>query len=382
MTNRVVVLGAGYAGTEAVMRLQRKAPDDVSLTWISEDPYHCLRHEIHRVVRRPAVRTDITVPMDRIADADTTTLVAEVTGVRSADRDVELGDGRTVPYDDLIVALGSEPAYYGIDGLHTHAVPLSTLDHAMEIHRRVEEIGRSASRDDPGKVVVGGGGLSGIQTAGEIAAYRDEHDVPIDVTLVEALRTILPNGDPALQNALETALEEAGVDVFTHDPIVEATRDTVHFEDRDQIEADLLVWTGGISGSSVEAGLERERSRFRTDATFQTSADHVYAIGDCALVETPDGEAPPTAQAAMQAGRHLADVVSQSTAVSAEEPWTYTDRGTLVSVGEDAYASNVFGFDVGVIDGAMARFLKKGVAVRWLASITSWQRAIRAWDAL
>jgi NADH dehydrogenase len=384
MTDSVVVLGAGYAGTATVTRIQDLERDDLAVHWIDETATHLVRHEVHRAVRQPAVSNDITVPIEDIATTDTTVTQGTVVDVDTERRRVSLADGSTVDYDYLVVAIGSDPEYYGIDGLVEHAISLSALDDALAIHEAIEDAMGEATASDPAQVVVGGGGLSGIQTAGEIAAFRDEHDAPIEITLVEALRRIFPNGDDDLRAAIEATLADVGVRVLTNDPIVEAKANRVHFAERDPIATDVLVWTGGIRGQAAvgDASIESNNDRLLTGADFKTSDGRVFAVGDSALVETADGPAPPTAQAAIQAGAAVADNVVKDANGSAPTDWSYTDRGTLVSVGERALANDVLGLPTGVVGGAIARTLKKGVAAQWIASVTSWSRALRSWQSL
>ncbi|MFW6003131.1 MAG: NAD(P)/FAD-dependent oxidoreductase [Halanaeroarchaeum sp.] len=384
MTDSVVVLGGGYAGTAALTRFQDHAIDDCSVTWIDDTAYHLVRHEVHRVVRDPTVRPHITVPLADVADGDTSVVRGTVEAVHPTERRVQLEEGDSIPFDYLVVAIGSEPAFYGIEGLRSNAYPLSTLQDAVGIHDAVADAAAKATPSSPAQIVVGGGGLSGIQTAGEIAAYRDEHDAPIAITLVEALRRILPEGDDDLRAAIETTLRNAGVDVRTNTPIVEATPDRVFFDDREPIPTDVLVWTGGISGRATmgASGLETDSNRLRTGSDFQTSDERIFAVGDSALVETGGGTVPPTAQAAIQSGKAVADNVVRKRDGRPLERWRYRDRGTLVSVGDTALAADVIGLPAGVVDGHIATVMKKGVATRWLASITSWERALRAWPAL
>jgi len=384
MTKTVVVLGAGYAGTNAIARLQELNLDDLDLHWVADSPYHLVRHEVHRVVRRPAARYDLTVPVDDVVEPATTFTQGVVTDIDTDERTIAFEDGDSLSYEYVLVALGSETAFYGIDGLAEHAHTLASLDDALAIHEAIEAVAEDATVDDPAQVVIGGGGLSGIQTAGEVAAYRDEHDAPIEVTLVEALRRILPMGDDDLQSVLEDALASEGVRVLTNDPIVESTEDSVVFDDREPIPSDVLVWTGGVKGRSLvsETDLQAEHDRIVVETDFQTDDDRVFAVGDSALVDGGDETVPPTAQAAMQAATVAAENLVREARGSDLEHWSYRDLGTLVSVGEHAFANDVLGLPVGVVGGTIARTLKKGVAARWIASITSWPRAIRAWNSL
>lgn len=383
MTETVAVLGAGYGGAGVVSRLERALPD-ADLVWVSEHDYHLVLHEVHRVVRDPAVREHVTIPVEAIASSTTEFVEGTVTGLDTDARLVTLADGSTVAYDYALVALGSETAFYGIPGLREHAHTLKSLDDALAIHEAVTAAASEATPAAPARVVVGGAGLSGIQTAGEVAALRDDRDLPVDIHLVEALDEVLPNGHPDLQARLRGLLARADVHVRVDDPIVEATGNAVTFETDDALPYDVLVWTGGITGREclADAGLDNNHARLRASADFRTSDDRVFAVGDTALVEQDGHVAPPTAQAAWDAADAAADNLVRAIEGRPLEPWTHDDQGTLVSVGEDAVAHDVPVVPVETFGGPPARFLKKAAAARWIASIASYRRAMTAWDAL
>jgi len=389
MTTRVVVLGAGYAGAGAVSKLEDELGSDAELVWVSETDYHLVLHEAHRVIRDPGVREKITIPVEDIKSRRTEFVHDSVVDVHTDDRVVELADGEDVEYDYLVVGIGSETATYGIEGMDEHPLTLKSLEDALDIHEQVKEAAREATREDPAQVVVGGAGLSGIQSAGEIAEFRDRHNAPIDVTLVEALPEIFPPGDSEIQGALRHRLEDAGVDILTDDPITAATEDSLEFDERDSIDYDVFLWTGGVTGPSElgDVDLDAEHDRLQAESTLQTEDERVFAIGDCSMVSQGDDDAaPPTAQAAWQA----ADVAAENVARAAEgrplETWTYEDQGTLVSVGETAVAHEVevssVSAPVRTFSSLPAKVLKKAAAARWIAKITDWKRAMQAWDAL
>ncbi|MDZ7730253.1 MAG: NAD(P)/FAD-dependent oxidoreductase [Natrialbaceae archaeon] len=384
MAETVVVLGAGYAGARAITSLESSLSSDVDLVWISRTDYHLVLHESHRAIRDPSVEEHITIPIEDIAADSTTFIQGEVVGLDVTDRAIELADGESVEYDYVLVALGSGTAFYGIPGLAEHAHTLKSLKEAHGIHDAVVEATESATEDDPAQIVVGGAGLSGIQTAGEVAGYRDDHDVPLEVHLVEALDEIFPGQDSAIQSALRSRLEDAGVQIHTSDPITEAESDVIHFDEGDSLPYDVLVWTGGITGQDALTGVEvrEEHNRLVTDATFETSDERVFAIGDTALIDQGETVAPPTAQAAWQA----ADLVGTNIQHAMEDrelaEWTFKDKGTVISIGERAVAHDVMLMPISTFGGFPARTLKKIIAARWIASITSWGRALRAWSVL
>jgi len=388
MSEQVVVLGSGYAGAGAVKSLEDEL-DDADITWVSDQDYHFVLHESHRVIRDPSVQDKITIPVGEIKSASTEFVEATVTGLDTDSREVELAERDPIEYDYAVVAIGSETAYYGIEGLEEHALTLKSLDDALEIHEAVQAAARSASQDDPAQVVVGGAGLSGIQSAGEIAAFRDRHNAPIEVYLVEALEEIFPPGDAEVQGALRHQLEKRDIKILTDDPITEADEDAIHFDERDSLAYDVFEWAGGIAGREAFADteLENEHARLNAGANFRTSDERVFAIGDTAIVEQ-DGErpAPPTAHAAWDAAELVGENVRRAIEGRTLRDWRYEDAGTLVSVGDAAIAHDVkiggFESPVRTFNSKPAEMLKKGAAARWIASVSSWDRALDAWGSL
>lgn len=395
MSDHVVVVGAGYAGAGAVRSFERAAPADADLTWISEHDYHLVLHEVHRVIRDPSVAPKIRLPVADIKSPSTGFVEGRVEGVDVDERAVALADGSTVEYDYLLIALGSTTAFYGIEGLRKHSLTLKSLDDAEAINAAVREAAAEATRDDPARILVGGAGLSGIQAAGEIAGWRDDNRAPVEITLVEGLDEVFPGNDPSVQAALRERLEADGIGILTGEFISEVDEETVYLgggedEKPDELPYDVLLWTGGITGPAevADADIEKdERSdRIHADRDFTTSDDRVFAIGDTALVRQDGDEvAPPTAQAAWQAAEVAGENLARAVRGEPLDTWTHEDKGTLISVGEEAVAHGVRmpvlgDLPVDTFGGAPAKFLKKAVAARWIRDVTSTGRAIRAWS--
>lgn len=383
MSAQVVVLGAGYAGAAAIPQLESQLPTS-DITWISDRDYHLVLHESHRVIRDPSVQEKITIPVEDIKSPRTDFIQGTVVGVDADERTVELDDGQTVEYEYLVVALGSQTPFYGIPGLESYGHTLKSLDDALGIHEAVKDAAKNASRNDPAQVLIGGAGLSGIQSAGEVAEFRDHHQAPIEITLLEALDEIMPGQDPDLQSTVRRMLQERDIDIKVDNPITEVTEEQVHLDEGEPLDYDVVVWTGGVTGRDCMAGsgLEANHNRLTVESTFETSDERVFAIGDCALIEQGDEIAPPTAQAAWQAGDVVAKNVANRMSGAPLETWTYDDKGTLISIGEKSVAHGIDVLPITTFNAYPATFLKKFVAARWIADITSWPRALSAWDSL
>jgi len=384
MTENIVVLGTGYAGAGTIKSLEDELDGEADVTWISDTDYHLVLHESHRCIRVPNVQEKIAIPVHEIKQPSTSFIQDEVVNIDTEAQEVNLAESDTVDYDYLLVGLGSQTAFFGIDGLKEHALTLKSLDDALEIHDNIQQAAREASTNDPAQIVIGGAGLSGIQTAGEVAEFRDEHNAPIDIHLVEGLDQVLPNSDPELQGALRKRLEAADVNIKCGEFIGEVDGDTVYIGDEDELDYDVLVWTGGITGrdcmQDVDLDKDERNHRVHAEGNFQTDDEHVFAIGDSALIDQPgDQPAPPTAQAAWQAAEVAGENLARAVRGQPLKTWTHNDKGTVVSVGEKAVAHDVDNMPIDTFGGMPAKLLKKAIAARWINDITGISRAAKAW---
>lgn len=384
MTDDVVVVGSGYAGTGAIKQLESELDGEADLTWISDVDHHLVLHESHRCIRNPDVKEKITFDVADIKSPSTRFIQSRVEGIDTDERVIALDDDSTVEYDYLLVGFGSKTAFFGIDGLEEHSLTLKSLADALEIHETITEAAREAARNEPAQIVVGGAGLSGIQSAGEIAEFRDKNRAPLEIHLVEGLDNVFPNNDPVVQAKLHKLLEEKDIEIHTGEFIGEVDGETVYIGEDKELDYDVLLWTGGITGQDAAgtANVDKdERSnRIETASNFQTSDERVFAIGDAALIDQPGQElpAPPTAQAAWQAAEVAGENIARSIRGQPLEEWTYDDKGTLISVGSKAVAHNVKGLPIDTFGGPAAKALKKTVAARWINKVTGLGDAAKA----
>lgn len=390
MSERVVVLGAGYAGSAAIRELESEATsEEIEVVWISEHDYHLLLHEVHRMIRDPDVERNIKIPVEDIKSDSTTFIEDRVTGVDVSDRQVQLESRGPVSYDYLVVALGTATEFYDIEGLEEHAYGIKSVDSARRIHEEIRSVALSTTWDDPARVVIGGAGMSGVQTAGEVAKLRDRLDAPIDITIVEGLDDVLPKGDADARESVRRLLTEQDVTIRTGEFVSRVDDNQVYLDpegDREPetLPYDVLVWTGGITGreelENVELGRDGRSSRIHANTDLRTDDDRVFAIGDAALVEQVDGEyAPPTSQAAWGAAKVAARNILHDIRDDPLESYDHLDKGTAISIGDETVVYDVIGLPFDTIEGAAGRTLKKAIAARWIVSVSSVKRAVRAW---
>lgn len=364
---RIAVCGAGYAGVTLARSLERRLPEETELVVVDERPYHLIQHELHRVIRRPELAETISVPLDSLFER-ATLRETRVEAIDADERIVRCADGE-IEYDYAAICLGAETAYYGLPGVEAHSIPLKRLEHAREIRERVLPL-----LDSGGRAVVGGAGLSGVQTAGELAALAREEDAPLDVTLLERFSNVAPNFPANFRTAVAEELEERGVDLRTETAVRRTTADAIETTDGESIPYGLFVWTGGIRGPDALGG---RRSPVRSDLRLDS---RTFAVGDAAKAVDRDGEAvPASAQAAIREARVVADslvALVESEGTSGFDPrperFGFDSPGWLVSVGDGAVAQ----VGPSVLRGRAALALKASVGAGYLSSVGAVRNAV------
>lgn len=368
---RVAIFGAGYAGLGVARELERSLPADVELVVVDESGEHVVRHLLHRGIRFPEELDHVRFPLGLVLDR-ATIREARVEALDHEEGIATFANGETLSYDLAVVTLGAEPEFYGLEEVAEHATPLHRPDDVETIRADFADV-----LDGGGRVVVGGGGLTGIQTAGELAALARERDVSesVDVTLLEQADAVPPGFDDRLQDAVASVLDSAGVDVHTSTTITGATEHAVTVTNGDPISYDQLVWAGGIRGPAAQGG-----DRPTVPATLRLGAN-AFALGDAVQVVDADGRrAPPTAHAAIRqagiAATNVSRLVEYRHNSGGFEPrlnrYRHDETGWLVSVGDDAVAR------VGpkILRGRPAMAAKTAVGAGYLTSIGAVEDAV------
>ncbi|ACV10876.1 FAD-dependent pyridine nucleotide-disulphide oxidoreductase [Halorhabdus utahensis DSM 12940] len=361
---RVAIFGAGYAGLGVARRLERTLPDDDDLVVVDESGEHVVRHLLHRGIRYPEELAHVRLPLGTVLER-ATIREASVEALDHTAGVATLADGETLAYDLGVVTLGGEPEFYGLEDVIEHATPLHRPSDVETIRADFEAV-----LEDGGRVVVGGGGLTGIQTAGELAALARHRDASetVEVTLLEQSDAVPPGFDDRLQTAVGDALEAAGVVLHPSTTITGATADAVAVADGEPIPYEQFVWAGGIQGPVAQAG-----DRPTVPATLRLS-ENAFALGDAAQVVDADGtRVPPTAHAAIRQAGVAATNVTRVIEYRREnggfaprlERYRHDETGWLVSVGDDAVAK------VGptLLRGDAAKAVKTTVGAGYLSSI-------------
>ncbi|MFI6062135.1 NAD(P)/FAD-dependent oxidoreductase [Streptomyces sp. NPDC051286] len=281
MKHRIVVLGAGYAGTYVAGNLTRRlSPADTEITVVNAEPVFVQRLRGHQL----AAGQKIEAPQlaDVFAGTGIRLRLARVTAVDPERQVVAMADadgGGELGYDTLVYALGSHVADHGVPGVAEHAFDVAGRPSSLRLRERLDNLDSQGGRGGGGSVLVVGDGLTGIETATEFAESRPG----LSVALV-ARGELGARLSAGARSHLRRACDRLGITVLEHTSVeaVEATR--VLCADGTALASDATVWTAGfvVNPIAAAAGLEvTENGQIVVDRTMRSvSHPNVYAVGD------------------------------------------------------------------------------------------------------
>lgn len=260
----------------------------------------------------------------------------------------------TISFTKCVLAIGSGSHSFGTKGFENAYV----LENAQDAQRFQKYLfGRFLQTSHSDKrclnIAIIGAGATGVELAAEMTeAYHEMHQITgaanhfrIEINVVEAApRILLAMPEEVSKQAMEI-LERKQINIHTNTKVVEITKHSV-ITDQGEIAADIVIWAAGIKAAERNKtfGLQTNQiNQFIVNDKMETSAKHVYALGDCSSLTLADGSRiPATAQAAHQQASYLA---KQLWAAVQEKPFTesfrYQDSGALVSLGFDKGVGNI-----------------------------------------
>ena len=357
MTNfytNIVVLGAGYGGVTAALKLSSlcKNKYNIKIHLIDKNPYHTLKTQLHEA----AVHKDeVTIPIERIIanKKNITFYCSEIKEVDLINKKV-LTEDTSISFNYLVVALGSKANLNNIEGLGNYSFPLQSYNDAQNIYNHISLLCAKAasendieSRREKLTFIVGVGGLSGVEFATELSEHVKTclnnyglNEDELNIYLVEAADKILPNVSDYTRSQIKKKLELKKIKILTNNGIVCITKDEVFFSNSKPIRTRTLVWTGGIRASGII-----QKSGFKTGPAGRIIVDeylraenypHVYALGDNALVINPSTHkyVPAAAQFALQQGRLVALKIFKDIYGRAKESYKPKLWGEFISLGK------------------------------------------------
>lgn len=356
MTHRVVVVGAGFGGLNAVKSLKRA---DVEVTLIDRTNHHLFQPLLYQMATGILPAGDIAPPIRGILrrQQNVDVRLGEVVGLDVEAREVTLellGRRAVVGYDTLVLAAGAQQSYFGHDEFAVEAPGMKSIDDALELRGRIFGAFEMAAHE-PDEAercrlltfVVIGAGATGVEMAGQIAElshrslrrnFRTINPADARVIVLDAAPTILGAFPSKLQDRAEHALKtKLGVEVMLNATVTKVDANGIETSTGERIEATTKIWAAGVQASplarmAAEAtGAELDRAGRVAVGPDCTLPGHpeIFAIGDMMSL---DG-LPGVAEVAMQQGWYTARTIKKRLAGKTQEKnFRYIDLGSMATI--------------------------------------------------
>lgn len=378
--HRIVIVGGGAGGLELATRLgdslgkSRKA----LITLVDQSRTHLWKPLLHQVAAGSMDQNDHE--LDYLFQARWHHFQFRLGRMDGLDRDrkeisiaptydergKEIIARRSVPYDTLVIAVGSTVNDFGTPGAAEHAIALDNPRQAALFHSRLLNACMRASTQgtplgpEQLHIAIIGAGATGVELAAElhnttreVVAFGLDHIDPendIKITLIEAAPRLLPALPERLSSTVVKLLQRLKVDVRLGERVTEVSERGVRTANGLEVPAELVVWAAGIKAPEFLkdlAGLESARgNQLVVQQTLQCTRDpNIFAMGDCASCPWPEKQTsiPPRAQSAHQQASHLYKMLPRHIAGKPLEPFRYRDFGSLVSLGNFSTVGSLMG---------------------------------------
>lgn len=340
---RVVIVGAGFGGLTCARRLARN--EQVQVTVVDRNPYQLFAPLLYQVATGGLPEDDIAYPV-RAAIPGVDFRRGDVVRISPDARTVRLADGAVIPWDELVLAVGSTGTTFGIPGVEENALQMKTIREARAIKHRLlqtyEDVELGRKPKEALRVVVVGGGPTGVEVSGAVAELQRamRHEFPdlyrlASVTLVEAGPRLLPSFTEKSSAHAKQELEQLGVTVKVASAVDRMYPTDVHLASGEVLTAGTIVWAAGVAAPAQwsDLGVTDRAHRLEVSPTLQLT-DDMWVIGDIAHVAGPDGRPlPMVASVAMQMGRYVAQAIGRRLDAEPLEPFVYKDKGQMATIG-------------------------------------------------
>jgi NADH dehydrogenase len=394
---RVVIVGGGFGGVYTALELQRllRRTRDVEVTIVSRDNFLLFTPMLHEVAASDLDVTHIVNPVRKLLPR-VRCFDGDVAAIDLARRTVVVAHGadahtHDLPYDHLVIALGSVTNFFGITGLAERALTMKSLGDAIVLRNRMiallEEADTecsAAARTRLLTFVVAGAGFAGVETVAAMndflrEAVRFYPSITPDLirmVLVHPDEVVLPELSPSLGRYAQGKLEARGVEVHGQTKVTAIADAAVGLSDGTIVPASTVVWTAGTTPSPLVATLPctTQRGRLCVNDRLEVQGwPGVWALGDCALV--PDGATgrfhPPTAQHAIREGRCVARNIVASLHGRPTRPFAFRTIGQLASLGRRTGVAQILGVN---FSGFVAWWLWRTI---YLAKLPRFEKKVR-----
>lgn len=344
---RVVIVGGGFGGIRAALDLAKNKIDSLKITLISDKSYFEYKPTLYRIVtgRLPF---GVCVPLrDIFSGKDIEFIEDRVSQVDLKAKTLRGESGAHYNFNFLILALGSQTAYFDIPGLETLSFSLKSIDEAVKLARHLHKVfakiekGTTQEKVEGGHIVIIGGGATGTELAGELAYSLQElskkHGIDksfVKIDLIEAKSRLLDYLPEDISERVHKRLRELGVNIYLNRRVIKEEVEKIFMKDM-EMKTKTVIWTAGTKPNSLYRKIDgldfNSKERVLVDEFLQAKGfENIFIIGDAA-----SSPYAGLAQTALHQGKYAAKTIIQKAAGRETAPYEPKPPAFAIPIGQN-----------------------------------------------
>ncbi|MDF2593978.1 MAG: FAD-dependent pyridine nucleotide-disulfide oxidoreductase [Clostridia bacterium] len=361
MEKRIVIVGAGYAGILTAKKLAKKLKknNDISITIIDKNPFHTMLTELHEVAANRVDEDSIKISLNKVFAGRKVNVKLDTVNSIDFDKKCVVGSNESYGYDYLVLAAGSKPTFFGVEGAEEFSFKLWSYEDAVILREHIHTSFRKAvcetNLEEKKRLLtfhVVGAGFTGVEMAGELAEYVpilcEKYEIDrrlVTICNVDILERSVPILPEKLSRKVERRLEKMGVKMMLSTSVAAIGSDFIKVKSKDIVTTQstgTVIWAAGIESAEITCEAAKtlesaQRGRIKLDAYLRSlDNDHVFVVGDN-MFYTPEGEDQPVPQMVENCEHSAAtcakNIVCAITGKGEMERYKPSFHGVMVSVG-------------------------------------------------
>ena len=351
---KVVIAGGGFGGLNLAKKLVCKK--DLQVTLVDKNNYHFFPPLVYQVSTAFIEPSNISYPFRKMFQGKTNFryYMGSLTNINTKDNILETDTGN-IEYDILVLALGTETNYFGMENVKRQTLPMKTIEDALNFRNhillnieKITHLNDGPEREKLQNVVIAGGGPTGVEISGMLAEMRKNilmKDYPEiktrkgNIYLIDASSSLLGPMSPKSQKEAYRVLDKLGVKIILNTAVKDYVNQQVILANGETIPSATVVWASGVIAKEApglpKESIGRGRRVIVDEFNRVTGSSNIFAIGDMCYQTAdknyPNGH-PQLAQVAIQQGKLLGDNLVRLKNGAEMKPFSYFNKGSMAII--------------------------------------------------
>jgi len=387
---KILIIGAGFGGIRCALDLAEHHLDGVKITLVNSTPHFEYHASLYRVLtgRSPL---EVCVPLQEIFSGKKVEVVEDYITDVDFKKNKALGkSGSSYHYDYLVLGLGSETAYYDIDGLKEWSFSMKSIAEALNLKKHLHELFSESQKTKDGSafhIIVVGGGATGVETAGELVMYTkklsEKHGIDptlITIDLITSSSRLVPQASKEMSEKIRLRLGSLGVNVYLNRRVMKEEVEEIYLKDM-RMRAKTIMWAAGVKGNELYRIFNlpvNKKGQVIVNTYLQPfnnatkkQYNNVFVVGDGA-----DTKYSGLAKTALHDGRYVSDAILRKLHDQNLVKYIPEQPDCIIPVGPSWAAAEFYDQ---IIYGRLGWYLRRLNDLKFFLSILPFQKAMTAW---